>query len=80
MSPYGTQPTVQGSRHTAPIVRHDWRGHRDFDLSELRAYARCVVARAALSGVWRTNALSETCVVSVSFLDMDFIYIHLSQL
>ena len=80
MSPYGTQTTVQGSRHTASIVRHDWRGHRDFDLSELRAHARCVVARAALSGVRRNYALSETSVVSVGFLDMDFVYIHLSQL
>ena len=80
MSPYGTQSTVQGSRRTSPIVRHDRRGHRDIDLSELRVHARCVVARVALPRVWRTSALSETCVVSVSFLDMDFVYIHLSQL
>ena len=80
MSPYGTQSMMQGSRHTSPSVRHVRRGHRDIDLSELWAHARCVVTRAALPRVWRTYALSETRVVSVGFLDMDFVYIHLSQL
>ena len=80
MSPYGTQSPVQGSRRTALIVRYGRGGHRDIDLPQLRAHARCVATRAALPRVWRASALSETRVVGVGFLDMDLVDVHLSEL
>ena len=84
MSPLGTQPSVQGSRHTALIVRYGRGGHRDIDLPQLRAHAGSVAARAALPRVRGANALSvASCkarVVSVGFLDVDFVNVHLRQL
>ena len=84
MSPLGTQPSVQGSRRTALIVRYGWGRHRDIDLPQLRAHAGSVAARAALPRVRGANALSvASCkarVVSVGFLDVDLINVHLGQL
>ena len=62
------------------MANHDWGRHRDFDLPQLRPHAGRVAAWAALPEVRRAHALGQTSIISVSFLDVDFIDIHLGQL